>query len=166
MLPSFEGGVRDFVSRRYGLQEWPFMNPAYVASLLYCLIAVSRHLFVGDQVEEAFWDQQVPAVQMCSYFDVKKASPKVLQKSSQFLRRLRNSIAHVRYDIIDERGKSEVSGNWSGDWTRVSFVFRAKPPNADVDDFEVSAPAAMVMKFLAEVGAKLANLRTASAPTQ
>ena len=158
-VTGFQDHVRESVGLRYALKEWEFMNPAYVASLLYCLIVVSRHVFVSDKAEEAFWDQQVQASQMSAYFNINKAGPGDTKRSSQLLRRLRNSIAHVRYDIITDAHESP-------NWRNAKFIFRDRLPRANFDDFEASASSANVMKFLSEIGAKLANLRALSGPMQ
>lgn len=126
------------VSRGYGIRDYQFMNPAYVASLLYCLLVVPRHLFVEGK--EDFWDSQVPPATISSHFAIKTAGPDVLQRSSQFLRKLRNAVAHARFEV-DEN---------------LMFVFH--DGRTDVD-FEVQASADNLMAFLSDVGSKLANLR-------
>lgn len=126
------------VSGRYGIRDYEFMNPAYVASLLYCLLVVPRQLFVEGN--EGFWDSQVPPATISSYFAIKAAAPEILQRGSQFLRRLRNAVAHARFEV-DE-----------------NFVFVFRDGRAVVD-FEVQASADELMAFLSEIGSKLANLR-------
>jgi hypothetical protein len=126
------------VSSGYGIRDYQFMNPAYVASLLYCLLVVPRQLFVEGN--EIFWDSQVPAATIGSHFAIKMAAPEILEKSSQFLRRLRNAVAHARFEV-DEN---------------LMFVFR---DGRNVVDFEVQASADHLMAFLSDVGSKLANLR-------
>ena len=128
------------VSSGYGIRDYQFMNnPAYVASLLYCLLVVPRQLFVEGN--EIFWDSQVPPATIGSHFVIKTAAPEILEKSSQFLRRLRNSVAHARFEVDED----------------LMFVFRDGRNN--VVDFEVQAPADRLMAFLSDVGSKLANLR-------
>jgi hypothetical protein len=114
------------------------MNPAYVASLLYCLLVVPRQLFVEGN--EIFWDSHVPPAMIGSHFVIKTAAPEILEKSSQFLRRLRNSVAHARFEVDED----------------LMFVFR---DGRNVVDFEVQASADHLMAFLSDVGSKLVNLR-------
>jgi hypothetical protein len=134
------------VSRGYGIQDYQFMNPAYVASLLYCLLVVPRHLFLEGK--EEFWDSQVPPATISSHFAIKTAGPDVLQRSSRFLRKLRNAVAHARFEV-DEN---------------VMFVFC--DGRSDVVDFEVQASADKLMAFLSDVGSKLANLQSSPSLVQ
>jgi hypothetical protein len=134
---AFQAAARA-VSGGYGIRDYQFMNPAYVASLLYCLLVVPRQLFVEGN--EVFWDSQVPPATISSHFAIKTAAPEVLQKSSRFLRRLRNAVAHARFEV-DEN---------------LMFVFR---DGRNVVDFEVQASKDQLMEFLSDVGSKLANLR-------
>jgi len=131
------------VSGHYGLRNYEFMNPAYVVSLLYCLLVVPRQLFVEGA--EEVWNSQVPASAMSSYFVVNRDDQRVIESSSAFLRRLRNSVSHARFEIGED----------------LQFVFRdiniRKHPRKV--DFEVEASAANLMRFLSDIGSKLANLR-------
>ena len=130
----------------YGIPDYEFMNPAYIASLLYCLLVVPRQLFVEGK--EDSWDVQVPFGTISSQFTIKTAAPKILQKSSQFIRKLRNAVAHARFEV-DEN---------------LMFVFYDGPPG--VVDFEVQASADNLMNFLSVVGSKLANLRSSPSLVQ
>ena len=133
------------ISSTYGIRDYEFMNPAYVASLLYCLLVVPRQLFVEGN--EGFWDSQVPPAAIASYFAVRTATPEILQRSSQFLGRLRNAVAHARFEV-DEN---------------FMFVFR---DGRNAVEFEVQVPAEKLMAFLSDIGSKLANLRNLPSPVQ
>jgi hypothetical protein len=146
---TFQGAVSE-VSGRYGIREYQFMNPAYVVSLLYCLLVVPRQLFIEGN--ELFWDSQLSASLLSSYFKLNKAEPNILQRSSAFLRKLRNAVAHARFEIDED----------------LMFVFRdgVFRNGALMVDFETEASATNLGRFLSDIGSKLANARTSPSTVQ
>jgi hypothetical protein len=145
----FERAVSD-VSTRYGIPEYQFLNPAHVVSLLYCLLVVPRQLFVAGN--ELYWDRNLPASSVSSYFTLTKADAKILQHSSAFLRKLRNAVAHARFEIDED----------------MKFVFRDGQLLHGVlqVDFEIAAARVDLMRFLSEIGSMLANTRSSLAKIQ
>jgi hypothetical protein len=144
--PAFQLAAHE-VSERYGIADYQFLNPAYVAALLYCLLVVPRQLFVEGC--ESFWDSQVPVATIRSYFTIRIVSPKDLTASSHFLRRLRNAMAHARFEVDES----------------FVFVFR-DGPNRNTIEFEVQIAADKLMAFLSEIGSQLANLGTSPSLVQ
>ncbi len=141
---AFQAAVHE-VAGGYGIRDYQFMNPAYIVSLLYCLLVVPRQLFVEGN--EVFWDSHVPQARISAYFTIKAAAPESFQKSSQFLRRLRNAVAHARFEV-DEN---------------LMFVFR---DGRTAVEFEVQVSADRLMAFLSDIGSTLANLRNSQSPAQ
>lgn len=139
--PNFQRAVAS-VAEGYGIGEYQFMNPAYVASLLYCLLVVPRELFVSPQ--DKLFDEKLPAEEMTAFFDIEVDTEGVASTSSQFLRRLRNSIAHARFSVDHA----------------MNFQFIDASRGASQDEFRVTASSSQLMRFISRIGAFLANLRT------
>jgi hypothetical protein len=148
---AFQKAVSE-VSGAYGIPEYEFENPAHVASLLYCLLVVPQQLFVKGT--EPFWDNEVPPSAISDYFTVNKSKThqKILQKSSAFLRKLRNAVAHARFEI-DGDLKFVF---WDGDFQKGQLIV----------DFEVEASVVNLMRFLSDIGSKLANLQSSPSVVQ
>lgn len=131
------------VADSYGLMDYNFLNPAYISSLLYCLLVVPREVFLVDN--DSNLDQLLPAASVLVFFDIKHDTENVRGRSSQFIRRLRNSVAHARFTVDNE----------------MNFTFTDKRNCSSVqDEFVVEASASSLMLFLSKIGAFLANLRT------
>jgi len=131
-----------------GLAEYQFMNPAYVVSLLYCLLVVPKELWIGINNDHPVFEdikKDSVAVNVISKFKITTAIPTRREKewsdNLYLLHKLRNSIAHANYDI------GVVDG-------RMNFKFLD-------NNFECSIGKDDLMTFLSVVGAKLAMLRSA-----
>ena len=129
-------------SQRCGIPDLSIMNPACVASLLYCLIVVPKE--VWDVPSEASLYSDLEREKPFALFHFTTGQqPRNREHCRTFLRRLRNAVAHVRF---------KVAANWS-------FEFWDKPPRAREVDFRVSIGRDNLARFLSVVGARLANLR-------
>jgi hypothetical protein len=143
LTPDFQAAVQQ-VAKVYGLIQYEFMNPAYVASLLYCLLVLPREVFASDDQNALLLDRALPAALVASFFDVDTISEDAQNRSSQFIRRLRNSVAHARFTVDND----------------MNFRFTDRSPRDQADTFIVRASAAMIINFLSHVGSFLANLRS------
>jgi hypothetical protein len=140
------------ITQKYGLSGYVYKNPAYIVSLLYCLIVVPKEIFAEGN-EEAI-NRRIAAREMASLFTFKIDEPKFdrarnkeLRTASDdafLIRRIRNSLAHVNYEVDES----------------MTFTFRDKFPNSTRWEFEVTIGRDNLMKFLSKLGADLANLRT------
>lgn len=81
---------------------------------------------------------------MTKFFRIHVDAAGVASRSSQFLRRLRNSVAHANFSVDES----------------MNFKFTDRKPHASQDDFVITASSTEVMKFLSSIGAFLANLRS------
>lgn len=118
------------------------MNPAYVASLLYCLLVVPRELFIAG--DNTTLDANLSARDVTKFFRIHVDTAGVASRSSQFLRRLRNSVAHANFSVDES----------------MNFKFTDRKPRASQDEFVITASSTEVMDFLSSIGAFLANLRS------
>ena len=132
----------DQVSNNYGLSHYQFMNQAHIVSLLYCLLVIPREVFVSGN--ENILDQRLPSDSVVTFFDIIHDANNSKLRSSQFIRRLRNSVAHARFTIDSQ----------------MNFTFSDRSPRALDDEFIVKASVSSLMAFLSRIGSYLANLRT------
>jgi hypothetical protein len=147
--PAFQEAVQK-VAGGYGITGYTFINPAYVASLLYCLLVVPKELF-PKKIRASFNIEARPR-SVSSYFVINTPPTDITKCSTdvEFLRRLRNSVAHARFEVHEDS----------------TFVFRDRPKNDKPDNFEVHASVKKLEAFLSDVGAELANLRTQPPPAR
>ena len=137
----FQQAMQDVV-KKYGLTDYTYMNPAYCVSLLYCLIVVPKELFVKRNAKAI--NSRLPVHDITELVNVVLDKDSAEDDSEFFLRRLRNSIAHVNYEV----DKS------------MTFTFKDKRPGEKDWKFIVTIEATNFMKFISLIGALLANLRT------
>lgn len=133
------------VCNHYGFDDYSVFGPSHAVSLLYCLLVVPRELWLQPADTEV-WNE-VQELNPVGYFEVTTSDRRFEQEPvRQLFRRLRNSIAHARFNIEDDLS-FEFRDHFGND-KRVSFVARA-----DIDQLSC---------FLSEVGAFLANLRNSN----
>jgi hypothetical protein len=137
----------DAVKRKYQLQEYDFVNPAYIISLLYCLLVVPREVWLKNEPDQTIYEE----VKKCAslrYFVITNPENHdgllVGYSVHSFLKHLRNSVAHARFSIDRE----------------MVFTFSDQENKKDEQQFRVSISARNLMEFLSEVGAILANIRS------
>ena len=87
---------------------------------------------------------RLPVGDITELFNVVLDKDNAGNDSEFFLRRLRNSIAHVNYEVDD----------------RMTFTFKDKRPDEKGWKFIVIIEATNLMKFISLTGVFLANLRT------
>ena len=127
-----------------GLREWPLVNPGYVASLLYCLIVVPKEVWDPPSNDAIYklLDKHEPI----RLFQIKKWRPPDDEHPIRdFIRHLRNAIAHVRFVVDSDR----------------SFEFwdMSQKDKPDSENFRVFVSLNNLARFLSSVGRELANLR-------
>ena len=118
-------------------------NPAYLISLLYCLIVVPRELWLKDNAVPSM--ENLFSKSVLDLFVVSKkpanfdASPVLA-----LLRHLRNALAHVRFSIDESN----------------NFTFWDQESEKSSPYFHATISLDNMATFLSSVGATLANLRT------
>jgi hypothetical protein len=118
-------------------------NSAFRLSLLYCLIVVPKELWLNSATLPASL-AMVESQPILGLFSVEVKPPEFDGNPLQILlRRLRNSISHVRFSI--------------GDDNRLAF-WDQRNDNAPVN-FRASISLPDLMRFLSTIGPALANLR-------
>ena len=143
IIPSIRERVINIAYRLYPVlgNSYEFQNPAYIVSLLYCLLVVPQEIWLTSKAAPEL-NKFLSDFKPENYFelnDVKQNDKNQLK----FIRRLRNSIAHARFSINND----------------YSFEFQDCKPGKPID-FKISISVINLMKFLSEVGAFLANLRS------
>jgi hypothetical protein len=134
----------DRVESYYGLPSHSLkvMNPAYLISLLYCLIVVPKQLWLGNGLPLSL--VTLDARSVLSQVDISIRPPDFDKDLMfQFLRRLRNAIAHVRFSISNEG----------------QITFWDQPGEQSPRCFQASMSLEALGEFLSIVGPALANLR-------
>lgn len=133
------------VQQKYDLQEYQFLNPAYVISLLYCLLVVPKEIWlkgdphhpiyleIGKRNPLKYFKLEVPIDTGDRFF----RSPVY-----SLLRGLRNSVAHARFAVDQD----------------MTFTFWDQRNENAPEHFRVSISADSLMAFLSQVGSLLANL--------
>ncbi len=138
----FEVARQNVISlyKNQGLSEYQFNNPAYIASLLYCLIVVPKEIWAQSETSSVYRD--IDQLEPCKLFDINKR-PENDTSSPTFslIRHLRNSIAHANFSVDKA----------------MRFEFRDRPSEKEEPDWVVSINAVNMMKFLSKVGGALAN---------
>jgi len=102
---------------------------------------VPREVFVAGN--DADLDIRLPVEDVVEFFDIVIDIDHVALRSSQFLRRLRNSVVHARFSVDN----------------MMNFRFTDRRPQSAQDEFIITASSANLMDFLSRIGAFLANLR-------
>ncbi|MCC7147515.1 MAG: hypothetical protein IT443_13825 [Phycisphaeraceae bacterium] len=126
----------------YGIPNWNLKNPAYIASLLYCLIVVPKEIWDPPSNDTIYnlldKDKPLRLFQVTTW-----APPNNEHPLRDFIRHLRNAIAHV---------------NFASD-SQENYEFWDKSRNG-TENFKVSITVDALGRFLSTVGAQLANLRS------
>lgn len=135
------------ITQKYGLSDYLYKNPAYIVSLLYCLIVVPKEIFVDENDLDR--NATIRGQEIAGFFTFKidkedKDGRNAQGDSFQLLRRIRNSLAHVNYEV-DEN---------------MTFTFRDRPPRSRDWTFEATIDRDKLMEFISKAGGILANLRT------
>lgn len=140
------------ITQKYGLSDYVYKNPAYIVSLLYCLIVVPKEIFVDENDLDR--NTTIRGQEIAGFFtfkiDEKNHEGKIAKDDSfQLLRRIRNSLAHVNYEV-DEN---------------MTFTFRDRPSSKKNQPpkpwtFEATIDRNNLMEFISKAGSILANLRT------
>lgn len=139
-----EGDLERIMSRwarHYKIPFWTLMNPAHVASLLYCLIVVPKEVWNPSSNDDFY--KLLDTHKPLDLFTVKKWMPPSNEHPIQdFLRHLRNASSHARFSVNAEQ----------------DFEFWDESRSSE--NFRVSITRDNLAKFLSIVGAQLANLRS------
>jgi len=132
----------EVVSKNYNLEHYQFMNPAYVVSLLYCLLIVPKEIWIKNNKQHIIFSE----------IDTNELKNRILSYSSSkpdfesnftynFMHSLRNSIAHANFEI-DENMNFKF---WDEYKERENFSCQLNKEN--------------LMWLLSIIGSKMANLR-------
>ncbi len=120
-----------------------FINPAYVASLLYCLIVVPKEVWVLGE-SHAIYDR-IDKTWLLGLFDIEKSERRFGDGPVfSLLRHLRNAVSHANFSVAAD-GR---------------FTFWDQKGKAADPYFRASVSLASLQEFLSKVGALFANLRT------
>jgi len=143
--------TRDFrqcvrhVEKQYGLHSGAlnyFINPAYLVSLLYCLIVVPKEVWVLRENHDVY--DRIDKNWLMSVVTIDEADAGFeTHPVYYFIHHLRNTVAHANFSIADDG----------------AFAFWDQKNKAAVPHFRASMSLQGVQEFLSKVGALLANLR-------
>jgi cytochrome c biogenesis factor len=134
------------VEQNYKLpvNSFNIMNPAYMLSLLYCLILVPKELWAKDKIADSI--AKLDTKHTLDLFSVKTKSPQFhTTPMLALLRHLRNALAHVRFSVDES---SDTITFWDQETDKSTRHFEA---SISMNNLEI---------FLSHFGAELANLRT------
>lgn len=135
------------VSSKYGLGQYLIFGPSHVVSLLYCLLVVPKEIWL-QPADDLVW-ARIRKLDPAQHFDVVESDDTYAKDPPrQLIRRLRNSIAHARYDIQPD----------------LSFKFCNRANRDAADTFVAISSAEQLSRFLSDVGSFLANLRNRASP--
>jgi hypothetical protein len=136
------GEAIEAIQQKYGIQEYQFMNQAYVVSLLYCLLVVPKELWLGKERKQGIY-QELDKWEPLRNFDLEITNHEFAQDPTYHLiHGLRNSIAHARFSVNNS----------------LQFTFWDQRPGASAPHFQVTASSSNLMAFPSEIGSLLANL--------
>lgn len=123
-----------------GLKEYQFQNPAYVVSLLYCLIVVPKEVWGNDSEDPLY--EQIRNQNFIDKFEV-LISNENWNNDPHFwlIHYLRNSIAHANYSINNA----------------MEFTFWNRS-RTDVVNWKIRVDSIELMRFLSIIGSLLANV--------
>ncbi len=128
-------------SEHYKIPKWNLINPAHVASLLYCLIVVPKELWDPPSNDDVF--VQIGKYRPLDLFTVRRwTQPANENCIRDFLRHLRNAISHVRFTVDGKHN------------------FEFWDERQRVENYRVSITRDKLARFLSIVGHQLANLRS------
>ena len=138
--PAFRESI-NIVKGKYRLQEYDFMNPAYIISLLYCLLVVPREIWLKNGSNRIIYSEVGKCDSIRNFTIIIPENYNGLSVD-EFLKHMRNSISHARFSIDQE------------------MVFTFSDQFNNKESFMASISAKDLMKFISEIGAILANIRT------
>jgi len=141
--PEFQQAIRNVLeSSLYydqGFTQYQFENPAYVVSLLYCLIVVPKELWAKSSSDIY---REIEKHNPSDLFEVQKDSQKPGGTPTyRLIHRLRNAIAHAKFAVD----------------TNMIFTFWDMPPGVLEKEWIVRIDVQSLMVFISVVGASLAN---------
>lgn len=136
--PAFREAKKS-VAQHYGLEpdalESYNLGLAHVVGILYCLIVVPNQL-LGENLTPEYLHPLKPK----SYFQLREREHN--QSEKDFLRHLRNSIAHAHFSITPDQ----------------VFTFWDVDPKSRQENFRARADLDRLAEFVEKVGSSLANL--------
>ncbi|MBU2538968.1 MAG: hypothetical protein KKH22_11075 [Proteobacteria bacterium] len=140
----FKAAIQNVLSlplySKQGLNEYQFENPAYIASLLYCLIVVPKELWAKTKDSKIY--REIEKHDPQKFFQVTKSSAKDEEfPVFHFIRHIRNAVSHANYSID----------------INLTFTFWDMPQGKSDAEWEVVVEANNLMNFLSLVGSTLAN---------
>lgn len=125
----------------YGMPNYTLLNPAHVASLLYCLIVVPKEIWNPPSNDNVF--KQMERTGAMALFTIKQWKPPANENHLRdFLRHLRNAISHAKFSVDENQG----------------FEFWDESNGSETYRVVISLNNLSV--FLSRVGALLANMRS------
>jgi hypothetical protein len=129
-------------STKYGLEGYSVINPAYVISLLYCLVVVPKELWLTHESE--LLHAGLARLQPEKLFELERVDPLFSKRpAAELIRHLRNSVAHADFSV-DQDGR---------------FRFFDQSKHGTEPRFIASITLGNMERFLTIVGGELANTR-------
>jgi hypothetical protein len=130
----------DSICKNYGLNGYQFFNPAYIVSLMYCLLVVPKELWIESNKSHYLFENMDESI-------VKGFKIVIYNRSFNnnyvynLLHKLRNSVAHANYAVNEE----------------MTFTFWDEYKGRI--NFEATISKHDLMSFITKMGSKLANSR-------
>ena len=133
------------VETHYGLSAGSlrFINPAYLVSLLYCLVVVPKEVWLLSENHSVY--DKIDKEWLVALFTIELSDDGFARHPVYYLiHRLRNAVAHANFSIEDD-GR---------------FAFWDRKNEKSAPYFRASISVDCMQELVSKVGALLANLRT------
>lgn len=135
------------ISKKYSIPEYSVENPAYIVSLLYCLVVFPKELWkyeINDELTNSinsFGDEIINLFQIQTWNN-RPINCTLYGERCSFLNKIRNSISHANI-YVD---------------AYMNFTFFDKDKYGK--NFECTSDCSSVMEFISKIGSVLANIRS------
>lgn len=145
--PDFQKSIQKVISspqyNAQGLDGYQYENPAYVASLLYCLIVVPKELWANPISDDSLYAQIEEHCPKDLFHTIIAASEnkKGLSPTRLVIYHLRNAVAHARYSVD----------------SNMRFIFWDQKSESSPIYWKAEIASDKLMIFLSKVGTILAN---------
>lgn len=122
-----------------GFTAYEYRNPAYIVSLLYCLIVVPKEIWSGGEADPLY--EKISNDSVAKFRLVVPNNNWKKNLRYWLIHYLRNSISHANYSVDES----------------MQFVFWNEPNGLEKPNWQVVIDGNNLMFFLSEVGSLLAN---------
>lgn len=131
--------VSEIISNTEKKRKWSILNPGFWIGVAHCYLGALKELS-----NNSFDYPTLPDIKI-----LKEGSLHQCKHDKDFVRRLRNSISHHTYHILEDELVSDDS--------RFSFIFKDYNPGNNKDFIEFEIPVIGFINFVSKCGTELLN---------